>query len=125
MNQATFKLLIVGLLIIGYLNMKKKFKIYGSVVHTLNKLKTELICFLNPFTEFLHLTSSSSGLTATFEQNKGTPMWQKDLSSPVVAVFLLGSEGLLSVPFQTVSDEVLQEINERAESGNFDDMKLL
>ena len=52
-------------------------------------------------------------------------MWQKDLSSPVVAVFLLGSEGLLSVPFQTVSDEVLQEINERAESGNFDDMKLL
>uniref|UniRef100_A0A182U6W6 Uncharacterized protein n=1 Tax=Anopheles melas TaxID=34690 RepID=A0A182U6W6_9DIPT len=59
--------------------------------------------------EFLHLTSSSSGLTATFEQNKGTPMWQKDLSSPVVAVFLLGSEGLLSVPFQTVSDEVLQE----------------
>ncbi|XP_040172580.1 serine/threonine-protein kinase/endoribonuclease IRE1 [Anopheles arabiensis] len=74
--------------------------------------------------EFLHLTSSSSGLTATFEQNKGTPMWQKDLSSPVVAVFLLGSEGLLSVPFQTVSDEVLQEINERAESGNFDDMKL-
>ncbi|XP_050078819.1 serine/threonine-protein kinase/endoribonuclease IRE1 [Anopheles maculipalpis] len=74
--------------------------------------------------EFLHLTSSSSGLTATFEQNKGTPMWQKDLSSPVVAVFLLGSEGLLSVPFQTVSDEVLQDINERAKSGNFDNMKL-
>ncbi|XP_053679518.1 serine/threonine-protein kinase/endoribonuclease IRE1 [Anopheles nili] len=74
--------------------------------------------------EFLHLTSSSSGLTATFEQKKGTPMWQKDLASPVVAVFLLGSEGLLSVPFQTVSDDVLQEINERAKSGNFDDMKL-
>uniref|UniRef100_A0A182YGP4 non-specific serine/threonine protein kinase n=1 Tax=Anopheles stephensi TaxID=30069 RepID=A0A182YGP4_ANOST len=51
-------------------------------------------------------------------------MWQKDLSSPVVAVFLLGSEGLLSVPFQTVSDEVLQDINERAKSGNFDNMKL-
>uniref|UniRef100_A0A182QMN2 non-specific serine/threonine protein kinase n=1 Tax=Anopheles farauti TaxID=69004 RepID=A0A182QMN2_9DIPT len=74
--------------------------------------------------EFLHLTSSSSGLTATFEQKKGTPMWQADLSSPVVAVFLLGSEGLLSVPFQTVSDDVLQEINERAKSGNYDDMKL-
>uniref|UniRef100_A0AAG5CTX8 non-specific serine/threonine protein kinase n=1 Tax=Anopheles atroparvus TaxID=41427 RepID=A0AAG5CTX8_ANOAO len=74
--------------------------------------------------EFLHLTSSSSGLTATFEQKQGTPLWQKDLSSPVVAVFLLGSEGLLSVPFQTVSDEVLQELNERAKSGNFDDLKL-
>uniref|UniRef100_A0A182M786 non-specific serine/threonine protein kinase n=1 Tax=Anopheles culicifacies TaxID=139723 RepID=A0A182M786_9DIPT len=74
--------------------------------------------------EFLHLTSSSSGLTTTFERNKGTPLWQKDLSSPVVAVFLLGSEGLLSVPFQTVSDEVLQDINERAKSGNFDNVKL-
>uniref|UniRef100_A0A2M4A0B0 non-specific serine/threonine protein kinase n=1 Tax=Anopheles triannulatus TaxID=58253 RepID=A0A2M4A0B0_9DIPT len=74
--------------------------------------------------EFLHLTSSSSGLTATFEQKKGTPLWQKDLSSPVVAVFLLGSEGLLSVPFQTVSDEVLQEVNERAKSGDYDDLKL-
>ncbi|XP_052869264.1 serine/threonine-protein kinase/endoribonuclease IRE1 [Anopheles cruzii] len=74
--------------------------------------------------EFLHLTSSSSGLTATFEQKKGTPLWQKDLSSPVVAVFLLSSEGLLSVPFQTVSDEVLQEVNERAKSGNYDDLKL-
>ncbi|XP_055543489.1 serine/threonine-protein kinase/endoribonuclease IRE1 [Wyeomyia smithii] len=74
--------------------------------------------------EFLHLTSSSSGLTATFEQKKRTPLWQNDLSSPVVAVFLLGSEGLLSVPFQTVSDEVLQEINERARDGNFDNLKL-
>lgn len=74
--------------------------------------------------EFLHLTSSSSGLTATFEQKKRTPLWQKDLSTPVVAVFLLGSEGLLSVPFQTVSDEVLQEINERARDGNFDNLKL-
>ncbi|XP_049278175.1 serine/threonine-protein kinase/endoribonuclease IRE1 [Anopheles funestus] len=74
--------------------------------------------------EFLHLTSSSSGLTTTFERNKGTPMWQKDLSSPVVAVFLLGSEGLLSVPFQTVSDEVLQDLNERAKGGNFDNVKL-
>ncbi|XP_058822691.1 serine/threonine-protein kinase/endoribonuclease IRE1 [Topomyia yanbarensis] len=74
--------------------------------------------------EFLHLTSSSSGLTATFEQKKGTPLWQKDLSSPVIAVFLLGSEGLLSVPFQTVSDEVLQEVNERARDGSFDNLKL-
>ncbi|XP_052891575.1 serine/threonine-protein kinase/endoribonuclease IRE1 [Anopheles moucheti] len=74
--------------------------------------------------EFLHLTSSSSGLTTTFERNKGTPIWQKDLSSPVVAVFLLGSEGLLSVPFQTVSDEVLQDLNERAKGGNFDNVKL-
>lgn len=95
-----------------------------------------MLCIIDPtqltthtiyhFPEFLHLTSSSSGLTATFEQKKGIPLWQKDVASPVVAVFLLGSEGLLSVPFQTVSDEVLQEINERAQDGNnFDNLKLL
>lgn len=75
--------------------------------------------------EFLHLTSSSSGLTATFEQKKGTPLWQKDLSSPVVAVFLLGPEGLLSVPFQTVSEEVLREVNDRAAAeGSLADLNL-
>ncbi|XP_019557207.3 serine/threonine-protein kinase/endoribonuclease IRE1 [Aedes albopictus] len=68
--------------------------------------------------EFLHLTSSSSGMTVTIERKKGTSLWQKDLSSPVVAVFLLGSEGLLSVPFQTVSDEALREINEDGHINN-------
>ncbi|XP_062560540.1 serine/threonine-protein kinase/endoribonuclease IRE1 isoform X2 [Armigeres subalbatus] len=68
--------------------------------------------------EFLHLTSSSSGMTVTIERKKGTSLWQKDLSTPVVAVFLLGSEGLLSVPFQTVSDEALREISEEGHINN-------
>ncbi|XP_021710632.1 serine/threonine-protein kinase/endoribonuclease IRE1 [Aedes aegypti] len=68
--------------------------------------------------EFLHLTSSSSGMTVTIERKKGTSLWQKDLSSPVVAVFLLGSEGLLSVPFQTVSDDALRDIKEEGHINN-------
>lgn len=80
-------------------------------------LNYRYIFFLNP-TEFLHLTSSSSGMTVTIERKKGTSLWQKDLSSPVVAVFLLGSEGLLSVPFQTVSDDALRDIKEEGHINN-------
>lgn len=52
-------------------------------------------------------------------------MWQKDLNSPVVAVFVLGPEGLLSVPFTTVSDAALKNIIEYARDGQQNDIKLL
>lgn len=52
-------------------------------------------------------------------------MWQKDLTSPVVATFLLGPDGLLSVPFTTVSDGALKSIIEYARDGQQNDIKLL
>lgn len=75
--------------------------------------------------EWIHLTSSSSGMIATLNRKKGTFLWQKDLSSPVVATFLLSSDGLLSVPFTTVSDETLNGIIEYARDGQKNDIKLL
>lgn len=75
-------------------------------------------------TEFLHFSGSSSGLTVTLNRS-GTFMWQKDLSSPIVAVFLLGPDGLLSVPFTTVSDEALQSIIEYARDGQQNNIKYL
>lgn len=59
------------------------------------------------------------------DRNKGTFMWQKDLTSPVVAAFLLGPDGLLSVPFTTVSDGALKNIVEYAKDGQQADIKLL
>lgn len=61
----------------------------------------------------------------TLGRESGTFMWQKDLSSPVVAVFLLGPDGLLSVPFTTVSDEALKNIIEYARDGQHNNMKYL
>ncbi|KAJ6643328.1 Serine/threonine-protein kinase/endoribonuclease ire-1 [Pseudolycoriella hygida] len=74
--------------------------------------------------EWLHLTSSSSGMVATINRDKGTFLWQKDLTSPVVATFLLSSDGLLSVPFTTVSDETLIGIIEYARDGQKNNIKL-
>lgn len=75
--------------------------------------------------EWLHLSSSVTGQTVTLNRFKGTFMWQKDLQSPVVAVFLLGPDGLLSVPFTTVSDDALQNIINYAKEGHKTDVKLL
>lgn len=83
---------------------------------------TNNFCFL---IGYLHFSGSSTGLTVTLDRHTGTYIWQKDLNSPVVAVFLLGPEGLLSVPFTTVSDEALKTIIEDARDGQQSNIKLL
>lgn len=75
--------------------------------------------------EWLHLTASGSGLTVTLDRKKGTFMWLRHLASPVVAAYLMGPEGLLSVPFTTVSDQTLHGIVEYARDGQKNDIKLL
>lgn len=64
-------------------------------------------------------------MTVTLDRSKGTFMWLKHLGSPVVATFLMGPEGLLSVPFTTVSDDTLKSIVEYARDGQKNDIKLL
>lgn len=88
-------------------------------------MEFQLFSVSHPDTEFLHFSGSSSGLTVTLDRESGTFMWQKDLTSPVVAVFLLSPEGLLSVPFTTVSDGVLKSIIESARDGQRNKINLL
>lgn len=71
------------------------------------------------------MAASASGLTVTLDRKKGTFLWQKYFNSPVVATFLLNSDGLLSVPFTTVSDDTLKNIVEYARDGQKSDIKLL
>lgn len=75
--------------------------------------------------EWLHLTASASGITVTLDRKRGTFMWQQQLASPVVAAYLMGPDGLLSVPFTTVSDATLSSIVQFARDGQKNDMKLL
>ncbi|XP_011185643.2 serine/threonine-protein kinase/endoribonuclease IRE1 [Zeugodacus cucurbitae] len=74
--------------------------------------------------EYLHLTTTSSGNIVTLDRKNGKFLWKRDLTSPVVAAFLLGSEGLLSVPFTTVSDEAFESILEESKTGNVNTIKL-
>ncbi|XP_014088880.1 serine/threonine-protein kinase/endoribonuclease IRE1 [Bactrocera oleae] len=74
--------------------------------------------------EYLHLTTTSNGNIVTLDRKNGKFLWKRDLTSPVVAAFLLGSEGLLSVPFTTVSDEAFESIIEESKTGNVNTIKL-
>ncbi|XP_067612639.1 serine/threonine-protein kinase/endoribonuclease IRE1 [Eurosta solidaginis] len=74
--------------------------------------------------EYLHLTTTSNGNIVTLDRKNGKFLWKHDLTSPVVAAFLLGSEGLLSVPFTTVSDEAFESILEESKDGNVNTIKL-
>lgn len=80
---------------------------------------------LSLFLEYLHLTTTSNGNILTLDRNNGKFLWKNDLTSPVVAAFLLGPEGLLSVPFTTVSDEAFQAILDESKDGNVNTVKLL
>ncbi|XP_036324827.1 serine/threonine-protein kinase/endoribonuclease IRE1 [Rhagoletis pomonella] len=74
--------------------------------------------------EYLHLTTTSNGNIVTLDRKNGKFLWRRDLTSPVVAAFLLGAEGLLSVPFTTVSDEAFESILEESKTGNVNTVKL-
>ncbi|XP_075146915.1 serine/threonine-protein kinase/endoribonuclease Ire1 [Haematobia irritans] len=74
--------------------------------------------------EYLHLTTTTNGNILTLDRKNGKFVWRNDLSSPVVAAFLLGPEGLLSVPFTTVSDEAFQAILDESKNGNVNTVKL-
>ncbi|XP_034116629.2 serine/threonine-protein kinase/endoribonuclease IRE1 [Drosophila albomicans] len=74
--------------------------------------------------EYIHLTTTSNGQIVTLDRKQGKFLWQRDLNSPVVAAFLLGPDGLLSVPFTTVSDEAYQAIVEESKIGNVNTVKL-
>ncbi|XP_030373454.1 serine/threonine-protein kinase/endoribonuclease IRE1 isoform X1 [Scaptodrosophila lebanonensis] len=76
------------------------------------------------YAEYIHLTTTSSGQIVTLDRKQGKFLWQKDLSSAVVAAFLLGPDGLLSVPFTTLSDEAYDAIVEESKTGNVNTVKL-
>lgn len=70
------------------------------------------------------MTSSTRGEIATIQKN-GNFLWKKtDLSSPIVAIFLLSKDGFLSVPFTTVGDEVLEKIVDYSVSDSKSDFQL-
>ncbi|XP_061395116.1 serine/threonine-protein kinase/endoribonuclease IRE1-like [Musca vetustissima] len=74
--------------------------------------------------EYLHLTTTTNGNILTLDRKNGKFLWKNDLTSPVVAAFLLGPEGLLSVPFTTVSEEAFNAILDESKGGNVNTVKL-
>lgn len=76
-------------------------------------------------TEFIHVTSSTSGKVVTMNRKSGEFLWEKlDIKSPIIAIFLLGPEGFLSVPFTTVAEDIIDKVVHYSKSDGTSDFKL-
>ncbi|XP_064478803.1 serine/threonine-protein kinase/endoribonuclease IRE1-like [Ornithodoros turicata] len=64
--------------------------------------------------DMAHFTSSESGRVLTFYKDTGDFLWERDLGSPVVAVYQVGDEGVLRrLPFTPVAHQTLVDITGR------------
>lgn len=81
--------------------------------------------FLFFCSEFIHVTSSTSGKIVTMNRKTGGFIWERfDIKSPVIAIFLLGPDGFLSVPFTTVADDVIDKVVDYSKNDETSDFKL-
>lgn len=75
--------------------------------------------------EFIHVTSSTSGKIVTMNRKSGEFLWEKlDIKSPIISIFLLGRDGLLSVPFTTVAEDVIDKVVDFSKNNGINDFQL-
>ncbi|KAJ9574851.1 hypothetical protein L9F63_007976, partial [Diploptera punctata] len=60
--------------------------------------------------EYVHFTASSTGRTLSLDRRVGSLLWECDYGSPVIAMYILENEELVSVPFTSVAEETMEHL---------------
>ncbi|XP_014471160.1 PREDICTED: serine/threonine-protein kinase/endoribonuclease IRE1 [Dinoponera quadriceps] len=60
--------------------------------------------------DLLHFTTSSTGRVVTLDKRLGIVLWELDLKSPIIAMYTLTEDGLLTVPFTSIAEETLDSL---------------
>ncbi|XP_078035621.1 serine/threonine-protein kinase/endoribonuclease Ire1 isoform X2 [Augochlora pura] len=63
--------------------------------------------------DLVHFTTSSTGRIVTVDKRLGIVLWELDVQSPVIAVYIVRKDGLLAVPFTSVADGTMDHLLER------------
>lgn len=63
--------------------------------------------------DLAHFAGSSTGRLITLDKKFGTVQWDINLESPVVAIYALSKDGLISMPFSSVADCALNNLKEK------------
>ena len=74
------------------------------------------LCFLIDFSCFLdlaHFTDSSTGSLVTLDRKSGVVEWKIQIGSPIVALYRVEGDGIVNVPFTSVSKETLGNLMEQ------------
>ncbi|KMQ92763.1 serine threonine-protein kinase endoribonuclease ire-1, partial [Lasius niger] len=60
--------------------------------------------------DLLHVTASSTGRVVTLDRRSSRVLWKLDLKSPVIAMYTVTKDGLLTIPFTSVADSFLERL---------------
>ncbi|XP_025155794.1 serine/threonine-protein kinase/endoribonuclease IRE1 isoform X2 [Harpegnathos saltator] len=63
--------------------------------------------------DLLHFTTSSTGRVVTLDKRLGMVLWELDLKSPIIAMYTLTEDGLLTVPFTSIAEGTLDSLLRR------------
>ncbi|XP_034247460.1 serine/threonine-protein kinase/endoribonuclease IRE1 [Thrips palmi] len=66
--------------------------------------------------EMVHFMGSSSGRVITMDRRTHRHLWSSNYGSPVIGVYLLDTEGLISCPFTSVAEETLDALADQLKS---------
>ena len=65
------------------------------------------------FLDLAHFTDSSTGSLVTLDRKTGVIEWERLIGSPIVAMYRLEGDGIVNVPFTSVSKETLRNLLEQ------------
>jgi len=71
---------------------------------------------VGPEYDLAHFTDSSSGALVTLDRASGAIEWTREIGSPIVALYRLEGEGIVGVPFTSVSRETLTNLMSQFEA---------
>ncbi|KAK4874212.1 hypothetical protein RN001_013572 [Aquatica leii] len=60
--------------------------------------------------DLVHFASTSTGRLITMDRRRGSLLWDIDLESPVVSVYILDSSGLLTLPFTNMANHTISHM---------------
>lgn len=58
--------------------------------------------------DLAHFTASSTGRIVTLDRRGGRVLWELNLKSPVIAMYIVAKDGLLALPFKSIADSLLE-----------------
>lgn len=68
---------------------------------------------VGPDYNMAHFTDSSMGYLVTLDRRTGMVQWQVQIGSPIVAMYRVEGDGIVNVPFTSVSKETLNNLLEQ------------
>jgi serine/threonine-protein kinase/endoribonuclease IRE1 len=71
---------------------------------------------------YAHFATNSEGRILTLDRDSGEILWEQEFESPVIAMYTLQGDSLVSIPFTTVGVETLKTL-QASQTGT--DTKLL